>query len=108
VACGLLEAALPSGAEGFDRLHDPRHIVLPLGFCREQIFLARQRLKALLQPLAPPLLLLQRQQLVEVGVGEARSRVAHARLTLPAVGTARRQVLRQPGPCRQGPVPAPG
>src|SRR5258706_14560420 len=50
---GLLEAALHSGAEGFDRLHDPGHIVLPLGFCRALIFLARQRLKALLQPLAP-------------------------------------------------------
>jgi hypothetical protein len=47
---GLLEAALHSGAEGFDRLHDPGHIVLPLGFCRELIFLARQHLKALLQP----------------------------------------------------------
>jgi hypothetical protein len=96
---GLLEAALHSGAEGFDRLHEPGHIVLPLGFCRELIFLARQRLKALLQPLAPPLILLQRHHLVEVGVREALYLVAHAGLTLPELGTARRQVLRQPGPC---------
>ena len=96
---GLLEAALHSGAEGFDRLHDPGHIVLPLGFCRELIFLARQRLKTLLQPLAPPLILLQRHHLVEVGVREALYLVAHAGLTLPELGTARRQVLRQPSPC---------
>ena len=45
---GLLQAALHSGAEGFDRFRDPDHIVLPLGFCSELVFLARQRLKALL------------------------------------------------------------
>jgi hypothetical protein len=88
---GLLEAALHAGAEGFDRLHDPGHIVLPLGFGRELFFLARQRLKALLQPLAPPLILLQRHHLVEVGVREALYLVAHAGLTLPELGTARMQ-----------------
>jgi hypothetical protein len=51
---GVLEAALHAGAEGFDRVHDPGHSVLPLGFCRELIFLTRQRLQALLQPLLQP------------------------------------------------------
>jgi hypothetical protein len=55
---GLLEAALHAGAEGFDRVRDPGHLVVPLGFCRELVFLARQRLQALFQPLAPPLILL--------------------------------------------------
>ena len=96
---GLLEAALHAGAEGFDRVHDPGHIVLPLGFCRELFFLARQRLQVLLQPLAPPLLLLQRHHLVAGGVGEALSLVAHAGLPLPELGTARLQVVRRPGPC---------
>src|SRR5260370_21022438 len=80
---GLLEAALHSGAEGFDRLHDPGHILLPLRFCRELIFLARQRLKALLQPLAPPLILLQRPHRVDVGVREPLYPRSHPALTLP-------------------------
>jgi hypothetical protein len=95
----LLEAALHAGAAGFNRVRDLGHRVVPLGFCRELAFLARQRLKTLFQPLAPLLILLQRHHLVEVGVGEALHLVAHARLTLPELGTARVQVLRQPRPC---------
>ena len=86
---GPLKATLHSGAERFDRLRDPGQILLPLGFCRELVCLARQRLQVLLQPLAPPLILLQRHHLVEVGVRETLHRVAHARLTLPELGAAR-------------------
>jgi hypothetical protein len=93
----LLKASLHPGTEGFHGLGEPGQILLPLGVCCELVFLAHQRLQVLLQTLAPALILLQRHDLVEVGVGEALHLVAHAGLSLPELGTARVQVLGQPG-----------